>query len=147
MGRGERVLARALTPDGREVVATAQALYLPEAIRIGWERVEHATWRDGILHVWELTVGDEESSTHHVRLDEPRALPETVRERVQASIVISHHVPLRGRLGVRVVARRAEGQDGVTWTLVFDSGLDPADPGLRAAAEQALEQIKRQTGI
>jgi hypothetical protein len=147
VSRDERVLSRAITADGHDVVATDHALYLPETIRIGWERVEHAAWREGVLSVWELVVDDEEPRAHHVRLAEPRALPETVRERVRASIVISHHVPLRDRLGVRVVARRAIGKDDVTWMLVFDSELDPNDPGLRAAAEQALEQIRRQTGV
>ena len=140
IGRGERVLT-----VGGETVATDAALYLPgpeEATRLPWERVEQATWQDGLLVVRE--VG---GRRHTVRLEEPGSVPEAVRERVTATVVVSTHVKLPGG-GVRIVGRRPPTAGGtLRWAFVFDPGLDPSDPGLLAQAEQALEEIRRQTGL
>jgi hypothetical protein len=137
--RGERVLA-----VGGETVATDAALYLAgeEGVRLPWERVEQATWQEGVLAVRE--VG---GRRHTIRLADPGSVPETVRERVTATVVVSTHVKLPAG-GVRIVGRRPPRADGdLRWTFVFDRGLDPDDPGLLAQAEQALEEIRRQTGL
>jgi hypothetical protein len=138
--KGERVLA-----VGGRTVATDTALHFPGGggfTRLPWERVEQAAWKDGLLVVRE--VG---GVRHAVRLADPGAVPETVRERVTATVVVSTHVKLPGG-GVRIAARRpAKGSGELRWTFVFDTGLDPADPGLLAEAEQALEEIRRQTGL
>jgi hypothetical protein len=138
--RGERVLA-----VGGDAVATQSALYLAGAggtVRLPWEHVDQAGWHDGVL-----TVREVDGTRHAVRLAEPASIPETVRERVTAAVLVSTHVRLPGG-GVRVVGRRAPAGDGtVHWAFVFDSGLNADDPGLRAQAEQALEEIRRQTGL
>ncbi|RJL21451.1 hypothetical protein [Bailinhaonella thermotolerans] len=140
--RGERPLAHAVTPQGGHVVATTLALHLPTGARLPWETVERAQWKDDWVHVF-TTDGEE----HHVRLSEAGRLPEVLRERVTASIVVNRHVRLDvggpEERGVRIMARRAPGSDRLTWTFAFDEGLDPEDPGLRAAAEQALEDLRR----
>lgn len=138
--KGERVLA-----VSGDTVATNAALHFMNSgslTRLPWERVEQAAWRDGILIVRE--VG---GARHTVPLAEPGSVPETVRERVTATVVVSTHVRLPGG-GVRIAARRpARGGGEPRWTLVFDPGLDPTDPGLLAQAEQAMEEIRRQTGL
>lgn len=138
--RGERVLA-----VGGDAVATQSALYLTGSdggVRLPWERVEQAGWHDGTL-----TVREVGGARHAVRLAHPGSIPEIVRERVTATVVVSTHVRLPGG-GVRVVGRRAPAGDGaIRWTFVFDPGLNADDPGLRAQAEQALEEIRRQTGL
>ncbi|MFB9833903.1 hypothetical protein [Actinoallomurus acaciae] len=141
LGRGERVLA-----VSGETVATDAALHFQDGAgftRLPWERVEQAAWRDGVLAVREVGGG-----RHSVHLSEPGSVPETVRERVTATVVVSTHVKLPGGGGVRIAARRpAKGGGDPRWTLVFDPGLDPSDPGLLAQAEQAMEEIRRQTGL
>ncbi|MGP4027815.1 hypothetical protein [Actinomadura sp. 3N407] len=145
--RGERVLAAAPTRGGSHVTATTAALHLPTPesgfTRIPWERVDHATWNDGWLHVQETSTGTE----HHVRLTDPGSVPETVRERVTATIAVSHQAALPGGGKVRIAGRRPTGGGDVRWTFVFEAGLDPADPSLRAQAEQVLEDLRRQTGL
>jgi hypothetical protein len=84
---------------------------------------------------------------HHVGLAEAGAVPETIQERVTATIVVSRHGALPGGGGVRIVGRRGRDGADTRWTFVFDPGLDPADPGLRAQAEQLLEDLRRQTGL
>lgn len=137
--KGERVLA-----VSGDTVATDAALHFPNAgsfIRLPWERVERAAWRDGTLAVRE--VG---GARHVVPLEDAGSVPETVRERVTATVVVSTHVSLPGG-GVRIAARRPARGGEPRWTFVFDPGLDPEDPGLLAQAEQAMEEIRRQTGL
>lgn len=141
--RGERVLS-----VSGETVATDSALHFPSEaspgifVRLPWERVQRAGWKDGVLAVQEI-----DGATHGVPLVEPGTVPETVRERVTATIVVSSRVRLPAG-GVRITARRpAKGAGEPRWAFLFDRGLDPADPGLRAQAEQALEEIRRQTGL
>jgi hypothetical protein len=143
---GERVLAIARTPQGALVAASDVALHLPvpgnRHLRMGWELIDHAGWQDGWLRVRE-TAGQ----THRLRLPDPGSVPEAVQERVTATVVISSYAPLADSGGVRIVGRRAPGGDRLNWTFVFDSGLDPADPGLRAQAERLLEDLRRQMGV
>jgi hypothetical protein len=142
--RGEHILAHAATRDGSYVVATDRALHLPDGVRLPWERVEQAAWRDGWLHVW--TTADEPAEHHH-RLTVPGSVPETVQERVTATIAVNHQATLPGGGHVRIVGRRPPGGDAVRWTLVFDAGLDPDDPELRAQAGGLLAALRRQTGL
>lgn len=138
--RGERVLA-----VGGDAVATQSALYLAGSegtVRLPWERVEQAGWHSGVL-----TVRETGGARHAVRLAHPGSIPEAVRERFTATVVVSTHALLPGGQ-VRIIGRRAPAGDGtVRWTFVFDPGMNADDPGLRAQAEQALEEIRRQTGL
>jgi hypothetical protein len=145
--RGERPLAVAGTRGGSYVVATVSALHLPSRtggfVRLPWERIDRATWEAGWLHVYETGRGGE----HRVELPSPGAVPETVRERVTATIVVNHHTVLPGGGKIRITGRRTPGTGELHWSFVFGAGLDPADPGLRAQAEQILENLRRQTGV
>ena len=70
-----------------------------------------------------------------------------MRERVTASVVLQRHVPLAGRRGLRVIARRApRGNQPVAWFYEYDEGVDPADPAVRAAAEAALRDAREELG-
>jgi hypothetical protein len=144
---GERVLASARTPSGSYAVATDRALHHERGgqyVRLAWEDVAYASWdRDAST----LSVVESSQERHLLALEEPERLPETVRERVMASIVVTQHVPLAGRRGVRIAGRRRPGGRELHWTLTFDPGLNPDDPGVRAAAEQALTALRAQTGV
>ncbi|NBE99176.1 hypothetical protein FE391_37440 [Nonomuraea sp. KC401] len=141
MERGERVLTFTHTPDGH-VVATNLALHLADGTRLPYEQIDRASWDEEGMRV--LTT---DGRWHAERIAEPRMLPETLRERVNATIVVNKHVDLPGKGGVRLVARRKPGGEVLGWTFVFDDGLDPEDPGLRAQAEQALEGMRRSMGV
>jgi hypothetical protein len=145
--KGERTLATAPTRGGSYVVATSTALHLPTATggfaRLPWERVDQASWKDGWLHVHETSGGPE----HHLRLTDPGSVPETVRERVTATVVVSHNAKLPGGGSVRIAGRRPTTGGDVHWSFVFGPGLDPSDPGVRAQAEQILQDLRGQTGL
>jgi hypothetical protein len=144
---GERVLAHARTPSGAEVAITAQALYLPrrsgEPHRVPWESVVTARWDSPVLEVLETGA----TAPVSVLLEQPGRVPEAVRERVTASIVVSERVSLGGddsasAPGAQIIGRRGAEGGGLHWTVLFDKGLDPEDPGLRAAADRELARMR-----
>lgn len=142
----ERPLSAARLLDGSYAVATDRRLLIPDTdgVRgIRWEQVAVATWEDGVLNVRETGGPEGLGRTHVIRLRDEGALPETVRERVQASILISEHVALAGRKGAWISGRRSPGSDAVLWTVTFDPGLDPGDPTLRAAADEQVARFKQ----
>lgn len=152
---GERILAWAPAAGGAApVIASDRALYLPaegadlgggEATRLPWEAIVHAVWEEPYLVV--DATGGGVSRAWRIALAEPRRVPEVVRERVMASIVVSERIELTDDAGARVVGRREGMGDRITWTITFDPGLDPADPALREAAQHGLEELRRTFGV
>ncbi|MGZ4456716.1 MAG: hypothetical protein ACXVWV_12115, partial [Nocardioides sp.] len=110
---------------------------------------EAADWdRDtSVLRVSEVGSWGAVRPEHALALDEPGLLLELVRERVTASVVLQRHVPLDGRRGLRVIARRApRGDRPVRWVYEYDEGIDPDDPAVRRAAEEALAAARDEVG-
>lgn len=144
---GERVLAWAESGDG-PVAGTRDALYLPGA-RIPWEEVEAADWDSeaSVLRVSEVGSWGATRPVHLIALDSPGLLLELVRERVTASVVMQRHVRVRGRRGLRVIARRApSGKLPLAWFYEYDDGIDPDDPLVRQAAGEALTAAREEVG-
>ena len=148
LGPGERRVAWALTPDAAAVVASTGALYLPDGTILAWDEIERAHWEKPVLWVVELTEQEGSGRRHEVQLDlsQDTDLPEEVRTRVSASFAWSSHVKLRPAGGVRIVGRRRAGLEVLDWQLVFDRDSDPADPALRAQADEALAAARRAIG-
>jgi hypothetical protein len=145
---GESVLAWAEAADGTVVAGSRDALYLG-GVRLPWEKVEAADWdRDeDRLRVSEVGTWGESRVEHELTFDDPGRLLELVRERVTASVVLQRHVPVHGRRGVRVIARRApRGDQPVAWFYEYDEGVDPADPAVREAAQAALRGAREELG-
>jgi hypothetical protein len=146
---GEKVLAGIVAEDGTPVVGTRDALYVGGR-RVPWETVEKADWSqdDSTLTVVEVGTWGEERPVHTVVVDEPGRFLQLVRERVTASVVLQRHVPVRGRKGVFVIARRPpRGDLPMTWAYEFEQGVDPDDPEVRRLAEQALARARDEVGL
>lgn len=157
--RGERLLADAVA-DEAHLGGTRDALYvvrrlgtslaLEETVRIPWEDVQAADWdaETTTLRVSEVGTWGEQRPEHVFTLAEPGRLLELVRERVTASVVLQRHVPIEGRRGLRVIARRAPAGDRpIRWIYEFDAGIDPDDPAVRRAAEEALAAARADVGL
>jgi hypothetical protein len=151
--RGERVLAWARATDGSVVAGSRDALHARsadgEVLRVPWEQVEAADWdRDtGVLRVSEVGRWGDARPEHTWTLEETGRLLELVRERVTASVLHQRHVPVTGRRGLRVIARRApSGSAPVQWVYEYDEGVDPDDPEVRRTAAAALAQAREQLG-
>ena len=149
VGPGEKVLAWCRTTDGAVVAGTRDALHLPDA-RVPWELVEAADWdRDtSVLRVVEVGAWGEQRPEHTFTLDDPRRLLQLVRERVTASVVYQRHVPVTGRSGLRVIARRApSGHAPLSWVFEYDESIDPDDPAVRDVADRALAAARDEVGL
>jgi hypothetical protein len=146
---GERVLAWTSAATGEVIAGTREALYLDGA-RLAWEDVESAHWdRDSEqLRVTEVGRWGETRVQHRYQIADPGRMLELLRERVTASVVLVRHVPIQGRRGVRVIARRPPAGDrGLRWVYEYDEGVDPDDPAVRAAAEAALASAREEVGV
>jgi len=153
----ERVVSWAPAPGGA-VVATPLGLWLPGVPdRLPWHLIDKVIWRSNTLTL--IPAVDSgggvlvEQPPRSVRLEQPRDIPQNVRARIEKAIAFTRHHPLPGaegagvRRGVRVVGRRVPGQDGVSWQLVFDPGVDRDDPAVRAAASAFVDQARAELGV
>ncbi|MDF1603828.1 hypothetical protein [Nocardioides sp. YIM 152315] len=157
--RGEKLLADAAADDAH-LGGTRDALYvvrrlghdrlgLEETVRIPWEEVQAADWDkdSATLRISEVGAWGEQRPEHVFALPEPGRLLELVRERVTASVVLQRHVPVDGRRGLRVIARRApSGDRPIAWFYEYDEGVDPDDPDVRRAAQEALAAARAEVG-
>ena len=153
----ERVVSWAPAPGGA-VVATPLGLWLPGVPdRLPWHLIDKVIWRSNTLTL--IPAVDSgggvlvEQPPRSVRLEQPRDIPQNVRARIEKAIAFTRHHPLPGaegagvRRGVRVVGRRVPGQDGVSWQLVFDPGVDRDDPAVRAVASAFVDQARAELGV
>ena len=114
---------------------------LPFREPLTWDEVVRAAWDEPVM---ELQLPD---GPYRLVIERPGNIPQVVNERVKASVVVQHHVPLRGDKGVRIVARRRPGTTDVTWRVTFDAGLDHRDAVLRAEADAALQDLRTTLGL
>jgi hypothetical protein len=166
---GERVLAWAPVPDGA-LVATNLGLWLPAGApaggpagapaggpadgpglrRLGWHEIHKVTWTGQVLSVTPArTVAEadgyqivEDLPTVGYPLAEPGELPDQVRGRVTRSVGYTAHHPVAGGAGVRVVARRVPGRNGLVWAVRYDPGLDRDDPVVREITSGLVAQAR-----
>jgi hypothetical protein len=149
---GERVLAWADLADGAGVlVATNRGLWLPgRDERLGWHAIHKAAWSGSSLAVTPAQIVAERD-THTVVADlpvetyvlpEPADVPDQVRARVTRSVGYTAHHRLVDGGGVRVVARRVSGVDGVTWTVRYDPGTDGSSADVVEATAELVAQAR-----
>lgn len=153
----ERVLAWSPAgPDGTAtVVATHRGLWLPGAQqRWGWHEIHKASWSGTeltIIGAQVVTVGDDftvvtDAAPQTFTLTEPGEVPHQIRARVTGAVAFTQHFAgPTGGAGVRVVAHRLVGADGLSWTVRYDQGIDPADPAVRAATAALVAEAKAAT--
>ena len=155
LDRSERILAWARTAEdpAQIVVVTTLGLWLPGRPRLGWHEIHKATWSGARLTVVPaVAVGEPvaldrlgtytvmiDDAPVTVHLEEPGEVPSAVRQRVTRSVAYTAHHPLPAG-GVRVVARRVPGVDGLAWHVRYDEGTDTADPTVVAATAELVAE-------
>lgn len=144
---GERVLAWALTGDGKAVVATNFQLWVAGA-GTRWNEISKATWDGTALWVTTSTVVEQREGFSVIednpplRLDlvDPGHLPHQIRLRVTSSVQHPSHHGVPGGGGVWIAARRVPGVDGLSWIARYDNPADREDPLVKAATESIFEE-------
>jgi hypothetical protein len=144
--RGEKIIAWSMGASNA-VVATDHALYLDESIRLTWNQITNASWEEPFLDLVIESTATNSSIPPRIRkqLDVPRDLPRAVNAKVTESVVISERIELDTGVIAQFIARR-DG-DAIGWSVVFESGVDPQDPVLRASADRALTELRAALGI
>ena len=149
----ERLLAWAVDTVGTTVVAGRHRLYAvapgPDGPRLAlsrpWHLVDAGLWsgEDGSLRV---TWVDGERPARFV-LTDPGMLPETLRERVQASVVLGEALDLGGRRTARVVVRKDLATGALLSQAVLGTGVRSTDPGVSEQVREGLARVREQVGL
>ena len=110
-----------------------------------WHLVDAGLWSgdDGSLRV---TWVDGERPARFV-LTEPGVLPETLRERVQASVIISEALDLGNRRTARVVVREDLTTRALLSQVLLGPGVRTTDPGVPEQVAQGLARVREQVGL
>lgn len=145
-----RTAAMPVTDEGL-VVVTTHRLFAPGlAEPLNWERVVRAAWDEPVLAVtFQATAARPGQTTieANIVMIDPGSVPAHVRARVEATIIVQRRVSLGEGGGAILIARRRPVDDEVSWTVLFDAGLDTADPKLRAVADAALAEFRSVVGV
>ncbi|MBO4210371.1 hypothetical protein [Micromonospora echinofusca] len=154
LDRDERVLAWARVADGDGVVVVTNAgLWLPgRGHRLGWHDLHKAVWSGRELSVTPAERVAErdgylvavDSPVETYLLPDPGQVPHQVRTRLTRSVAYTEHHAVPGG-GVRVVARRVVGVDGLTWTVRYDPGTPADEPAVVAATDDLVSAARAAT--
>jgi hypothetical protein len=150
--RGERVLAAGRLRSGGWLVATTLALHVTERARVAapvrrpWDQVAGVVWSDTASMLQVTWVDGSRQLTVELATDEGY-LPEVLRERVEASVVLSRRFDVQGRRGVRVAIRRAHHGAELTTQVVADHGVDLSAPEVAARVRAELADLREQAGM
>ena len=157
LDKGERVLAGTVAADGTWLLGTVDALLIvdPSRIptdpsRIPWQRIEKADWDRETEQLEIAEVGEFGKTRPEYRfvVSDPGLMLELIRERVTASVVLQRRVPVDGKRGLFVVARRApRGDSEITWAYEFDPGVEPEDPVVVEVARRGLDATAEELGL
>jgi hypothetical protein len=157
LARGERVLAFGVDDNtGGYLVATTFALVVVSAgaetstpertLRRRWLYVDAGSWEPQTATLT-VTWTDDRRAGQWTFRDQPTRLPETLRERVQASVVITSRLNLGDRRTGRVAIR----QDFATRELIPQTILGrytrADDPEVHAHVEAAMAHLRDQVGL
>ena len=147
---GERVLAWARDEQtGSHVVATTHHLALvgPDDT-LGWRRpwheVEAGTWQGESSLLTVTWVDHGAPSQWHITA--PSMIQPTLRERVQASVVLADEFRTAARRTVRVVIRQDLATGAIVEQVIAGKGARVDDPAVAAEAARHLARLRSEIG-
>lgn len=147
---GERLLV-AVHDDtsGQTVVAGSTHLYAVAGDEVvldrPWHLVDAGSW-DHDTFTLTVTWVDGVAPVSWV-LHDRTLLPETLRERVQATVVLADTVDLGPRRRARVVVRRNLATGELVGQTLLGRGVRRDDPGVLVATSAALARLKERVGL
>ena len=148
---GERILSWGVEEaTGTTVVATNHRMY---AVAAGGEAVMRRPWHEVDAGTWSSELGQltvtwvDGTRPSQWTLGVTSLVPETVRERVQASVVLSQRVDLGRRRMARAVIRQDLATGALVEQVLLGKGTPAHDPEVSQAADQALAYLREQVGL
>lgn len=150
LGRGERVLAAARTTDQEWLVTTSWRVAVVTAdgdvqLARPWWHVDGGAW-DPDTESLEVSWVDG-SDGARLGLPSPGRVPETLHERVQASVVLMRHLDLGPGRRVRVAIRKDLQDRSLLEQVLPGPGTRTTDPELVAAVVRARAELRDQAGM
>lgn len=153
---GEKLLAWATDGLGTTLVAGRHRLYVvgpgegegAAALVVrsarAWHLVDAGLWsEDGVLRIaW---VDDEPPL--RIALTEPGMFPETLRERVQASVVLAETIEVGRKGTAKVVVRRDLATNALLSQAVLGRGVRISDPGVADDVQAGIDRVREQVGL
>lgn len=157
LAKGEKVLAFAVDDfTGAYVVATTYALAVvtPAAVTSIAERIVRRRWLSVDAGAWEpetatltVTWADGRRAGQWSFRDQTTLLPETLRERVQASVVLSTRLALGDRRMGRVAIRQDFASRELISQTILGRHARADDPEVQAHVQAALAHLRDQVGL
>lgn len=147
----DRVLASAELVDGSWAVATRAALVTSDATGAAvsirpWCEVDRASYAPETATITVSWVDG--AAPLALPLADPRrtSLAQTLRERVQSSVVLAETVTLAAGRTARVAVRR-DGEGELFSQVVADPGVDLDDPEVAARIDAAEGRVRSASGL
>lgn len=148
IGKGEHQIAACTTVSGRPVAATDRAFYPGSGQRIAWSSIAKAEWDEPFLVIVLIDAQGRPADRLRVELGpSPEALAAAVHDRVTGSVLVTERAELPSGGAALFTARRDSDDGSIRWAVVFDAGIDPSDPVVRAEATEKLGQLRNSLGI
>jgi hypothetical protein len=150
VGSGERVLSWAREESsGTTVVTTNHHLYAVDAagartLARPWHEVDGGSWSAELSQLT-VTWVDGSKPAQWV-LGVTSLVPETLRERVQASVVLAQRIELGPRRWAKAVIRQDLGTGDLVEQVVLGRGVRADDAEMTARTEAALAYLREQVG-
>ena len=148
---GDRLIAWAKDEQtGGHVVASTQQLAFvgPDASLVWqrpWHEAESGTWQSDSSLLTVIWVDHRRPAQWLIR--EPSMLQQALRERIQASVVLSDEFRTENRRTVRVVIRQDFATGELLEQVIPGKGADPNDPAVAAEAARRLERLRSEVGL
>ena len=157
LAKGERVLAFAVDDHtGAHVVATTYALAVvtstpvastaERAVRRRWLSVDAGAWEPETATLT-VTWADGRRAGQWSFRDQVTLLPETLRERVQASVVLTTRLTLGDRRSGRVAIRQDFASRELIAQTILGRYTHADDPEVQAHVQAALAHLRDQVGL
>jgi hypothetical protein len=150
--RGERVLTFGVDDNtGDHVVATNHSLAAVAAngtvrLRRPWHLVDAGVWSHD---AWTLTVSwvDGSRPAQWSFKEQEIRLPETLRERVQASVVLTAELSFPGQGKGRVAIRHDQASGELLSQTLLGRGVHGDDPAVKAQVRAVLNDLRDEVGL
>lgn len=147
----DRVLASAELTDGSWAVATRTELLTSDAAgetvaRRPWSDVDRAGYVPETATITVSWVDGGAPLVLHLADARRTSLAQTLRERVQSSVVLSETVTFAAGLTARVAVRR-DGDGELFSQVVADPGVDLTDPEVTARVDAAEGRVRSASGL